>query len=148
MDIEVKFEHQRKRARIGQCYDCQKFGHSAAICRAEPVCRHCAGQHDSRAHPKDENIPSECSNCNGSHKSNYRRSPKFPKSMNVDKNNSRRPPRPPRPQEAPNIMANNPLNELLSALNELKDFIKQRPILASIISLRNIQGNIGNTFRD
>ncbi|KAG5893511.1 hypothetical protein JTB14_031654 [Gonioctena quinquepunctata] len=42
MGMEVKFEHQRKKKRIGQCYNCQKFGHSAANCHAEAVFRHCA----------------------------------------------------------------------------------------------------------
>ncbi|KAG5890368.1 hypothetical protein JTB14_010869 [Gonioctena quinquepunctata] len=30
MDIDVRFEYQRKKKKIGQCYNCQKFGHSAA----------------------------------------------------------------------------------------------------------------------
>ncbi|KAG5877058.1 hypothetical protein JTB14_003499 [Gonioctena quinquepunctata] len=40
-DIEVKFEHQMNRKRIGQCYNCRKFGHTPYNCRAEPVRRHC-----------------------------------------------------------------------------------------------------------
>ncbi|KAG5865252.1 hypothetical protein JTB14_038015 [Gonioctena quinquepunctata] len=47
-DIEVRFELQRKKKRIGQCYNCQRFGHSAYNCKADPVCRHCAGKHVSR----------------------------------------------------------------------------------------------------
>ncbi|KAG5863857.1 hypothetical protein JTB14_031610 [Gonioctena quinquepunctata] len=39
-DMEVRFEHQRKTKRLGQCYNCQRFGHSAYNCKADPVCKH------------------------------------------------------------------------------------------------------------
>ncbi|KAG5868858.1 hypothetical protein JTB14_011686 [Gonioctena quinquepunctata] len=151
MDVHVKFEHQRKKSRTGQCYNCQKFGHTAYTCNLTPVCRHCAGQHESRAHPKD-NIPNKCSNCNGDHKSNYRGCPEYPRINNNDeKNNIRRPPRPPRPQENNNsgrLAENFPFEELLAALNELTEFIKRRPILANFISLKDIQGFLGNLPRN
>ncbi|KAG5879701.1 hypothetical protein JTB14_006486 [Gonioctena quinquepunctata] len=94
MDVQVKFEHQRKRARTGQCYNCQEFGHTAHTCRYMAVCRHCAGNHESRAHPNEDNIPSKCSNCGGEHKSNYQGCPKFPIYEKKERNNTRRPPRP------------------------------------------------------
>ncbi|KAG5877912.1 hypothetical protein JTB14_011626 [Gonioctena quinquepunctata] len=31
-DMEVIFEYKRKKKRIGQCYNCQRFGHSAQNC--------------------------------------------------------------------------------------------------------------------
>ncbi|KAG5890367.1 hypothetical protein JTB14_010868 [Gonioctena quinquepunctata] len=41
------------------------------------------------------------------------------------------------------MMENSPLNEIVSALEELKTFLKQRPILANFISLKNITGSAG-----
>ncbi|KAG5881170.1 hypothetical protein JTB14_035677 [Gonioctena quinquepunctata] len=43
--IQVTIEHQKRRRRLGQCYNCQRFGHSASNCKADPNCRHCAGAH-------------------------------------------------------------------------------------------------------
>ncbi|KAG5865873.1 hypothetical protein JTB14_016492 [Gonioctena quinquepunctata] len=83
-DIEVRFEHQRKKRRIGQCYNCQCFEHSAHNCKAEPVCRHCAGNHESRAHNMDDVGPNKCGNCEGPHNSNYRGCPDFPISEKKD----------------------------------------------------------------
>ncbi|KAG5884055.1 hypothetical protein JTB14_037460 [Gonioctena quinquepunctata] len=85
-DMEVHFEHQRRKNRIGQCYNCQKFGHSAYNCKAEPVCRHCAGNHESRAHDKDDVGPNKCSNCEGPHKSNFQGCPAFPSMERKDRN--------------------------------------------------------------
>ncbi|KAG5867374.1 hypothetical protein JTB14_008490 [Gonioctena quinquepunctata] len=76
-DMEVRFEHQRRKKRIGQCYNCQRFGQGLQL-KAEPVCRHCAGKHESRAHDKDDVGPNKCGNCEGPHKSNYRGCPDFP----------------------------------------------------------------------
>ncbi|KAG5891400.1 hypothetical protein JTB14_018457 [Gonioctena quinquepunctata] len=87
-DIEVQFEHQRRKRRIGQCYNCQKFGHSAYNCKAEPVCRHCAGKHESRAHDKDDVGPNKCNNCEGPHKSNFRGCPAFPSMEKKDEKRS------------------------------------------------------------
>jgi len=46
---------------VTQCYYCQGYGHTAKTCRsADPICKHCAGKHDSR------NCDSElrkCANC-------------------------------------------------------------------------------------
>ncbi|KAG5863867.1 hypothetical protein JTB14_031620 [Gonioctena quinquepunctata] len=149
MDVQVKFEHQRKRARTGQCYNCQKFGHTAHTCRSTAVCRHCAGNHESRAHPNEVNSPSKCSNCSGEHKSNYRGCPKFPKYENKERNNIRRPPRPPRPQEDTNngnkaknsrTTEDESLRDLLAAMDELRELILRRPILAGLIQLKNCLG--------
>ncbi|KAG5878670.1 hypothetical protein JTB14_028266 [Gonioctena quinquepunctata] len=59
-EMQVSFEYQRRRKRLGQCYNCQRFGHSASNCRADPVCRHCAGDHESIQHNKDENTSNKC----------------------------------------------------------------------------------------
>ncbi|KAG5864354.1 hypothetical protein JTB14_005558 [Gonioctena quinquepunctata] len=149
MDVHVKFEHPRKKVRTGQCYKCQQFGHTAYTCRTTPVCRHCAGHHEFRSHPKDDKIPTRCSNCNGEHESNYWGCPYSPESNNSDGFNSRRPPRPPRSQEERNIgnQGNNPgtsenstLRKLSAAMDELRELIIRRPILAGLIQLKTCQG--------
>ncbi|KAG5867985.1 hypothetical protein JTB14_032214 [Gonioctena quinquepunctata] len=37
-----------------------------------------------------------------------------------------------------------PLNDLLSALYELKDLFKRRPMVANVITLKNCPGSTGN----
>ncbi|KAG5891146.1 hypothetical protein JTB14_005481 [Gonioctena quinquepunctata] len=56
LNLEVKFDHQRRKNRISQCYNCQKFGHRAANCHAEAVCRHCAENHGSRQRMKQGHL--------------------------------------------------------------------------------------------
>ncbi|KAG5862503.1 hypothetical protein JTB14_036202 [Gonioctena quinquepunctata] len=97
MEINVKFERQKRKVRVSQCYNCQKFGHTAHTCSLPPRCRHCSGQHESRAHPTDQNVENKCSNCQGNHKSNYRGCPKYPIIKKYDEANNIG--RPPRPQE-------------------------------------------------
>ncbi|KAG5883877.1 hypothetical protein JTB14_007766 [Gonioctena quinquepunctata] len=98
-DMEVRFEHQKRKKRIGQCYNCQRLGHSAYNCKAEPVCRHCAGKHESRAHDKDDVGPNECGNCESPHESNYRGCPDFP--INEKKDEKKDLPPPPRRARPP-----------------------------------------------
>ncbi|KAG5875887.1 hypothetical protein JTB14_000236 [Gonioctena quinquepunctata] len=146
-DMEVSFEYQRKKRRIGQCYNCQRFGHSAYNCKAEPVCRHCAGKHDSRAHNEDDVGPNKCGNCEGPHKSNYRGCPDFPAEEKKDSPPPPRRSRPPRHEENIQRMPENAdLEELLSAMDELRDLIVRRPILAKLIQLKNSQGAETITF--
>lgn len=51
-----------------QCFRCQNFGHTSLKCNQEkPVCRHWAGDHDSReCGQKDKAV---CANCKQDHKS-------------------------------------------------------------------------------
>ncbi|KAG5863863.1 hypothetical protein JTB14_031616 [Gonioctena quinquepunctata] len=93
----------------------------------------------------DQDSTNRCSNCNGNHKSNYRGCPSYPKVNNNDGNNTRRPPRPPRTQEERNEGRNpgtsdTPLDQLLKALDELKEFLKKRPILANFVTIKSLQG--------
>ncbi|KAG5862258.1 hypothetical protein JTB14_009517 [Gonioctena quinquepunctata] len=88
---------------------CQKFGYSAVNSKANAVCQHCAGNHESRQYNKfgkqGETIPS-------------------------------------RQREVHNaqIPENDLLNNLLSALDKLRELPRGRPILAELISLTNHQG--------
>jgi len=54
-----------------QCFKCQRYGHTAKMCRVEtPICRKCAGDHDSRE-CTSENI--KCANCKGNHQASYKK---------------------------------------------------------------------------
>jgi len=51
---------------LTQCYNCQRFGHTALKCKDEkPTCKNCAGDHDSRACDSDK---IKCANCKGTHR--------------------------------------------------------------------------------
>lgn len=47
--------------RVLQCFNCQRFGHVAANCSADPVCRYCSGNHASPI-CEDKSLK-KCSNC-------------------------------------------------------------------------------------
>jgi len=52
-----------------QCYNCQRFGHTAAKCNDKPKCKNCAGEHGSRTCKADFQ---KCANCKGAHKATSR----------------------------------------------------------------------------
>jgi len=65
---------------LPQCYNCQRYGHTAKTCRSDdPICKHCAGKHDSR------NCDSElmkCANCKSkNHKASSANCPAKTKAM-------------------------------------------------------------------
>lgn len=59
---------------IPQCYRCQRYGHTAKTCRmTSPICRNCAGDHDSR---ECESTKTKCSNCKSTgHKASSKNCP-------------------------------------------------------------------------
>ncbi|KAG5891852.1 hypothetical protein JTB14_032902 [Gonioctena quinquepunctata] len=149
-EIRVTFEHHKRKRRTGQCFNCQKFGNSAMHCKAPSVCRHCAENHESRNHQKKSEVPNKCINCDGDHKSNYYERPMFPKRENEEKavpKRYRKPYRTPEKSEEnnnPHNVEDTPLNNMLSALEELKELLRKRPILAEMILLKNFPGLPGN----
>ncbi|KAG5898423.1 hypothetical protein JTB14_036507 [Gonioctena quinquepunctata] len=138
-DMEVTFEYQRKKRRIGQCYNFQRFGHSAYNYKAEPVCRHCAGCHESRAHNKDDVGPNKCGNCKGPHKANYHGCPDFPTKEKKDPPLFKRT-RPLIHARDDGNSENSNLHELISAMDKLRELITRRPILVGVIQLKSCQG--------
>lgn len=48
--------------RILQCYRCLGFGHMAAGCKVQPVCGHCAENHEMKA-CRRRDLPPKCGNC-------------------------------------------------------------------------------------
>ncbi|KAG5890371.1 hypothetical protein JTB14_010872 [Gonioctena quinquepunctata] len=147
-NADVEFELQRKWNSIGQCYNFQKFGHTAYNCNAVSVCRHCVGGHESRDHNEEDARPNKCSNCSGPHKANYHGCPNFPKPDKKEATRPVRPTRPPRERLQPPLNSGNtPLDDMLSALDELRDLISRRPILAQLLQLKNGQGAV-NQMQD
>ncbi|KAJ8703924.1 hypothetical protein PYW07_013218 [Mythimna separata] len=81
----ISLEKPYKSKVVGQCHNCQLFGHSQRNCFATPRCVKCLGDHGTSAcpRPKDRNACSEppsCVNCGqAGHPANYRGCPKAPK---------------------------------------------------------------------
>lgn len=51
-----------------RCYKCQRFGHTAAVCRAKKRCSKCGGEHEYEDCDKDYK---RCCNCGGEHSAAY-----------------------------------------------------------------------------
>ncbi|KAG5895197.1 hypothetical protein JTB14_037795 [Gonioctena quinquepunctata] len=120
------------------------FAHSTANCKDTPVRRHYADCHESRLHNKDNEKPNKCGNCEGPYEANYRSCPNFP---TVEKKEEQKPIR---SRRAPKVVEEHQprIADLLSALEELKELLKSRPILADLIQLKNSQGANNNERRD
>jgi hypothetical protein len=54
---------------ITRCYQCQRYGHTAKVCRSTRRCGFCAGTNhgDDQCPAKGEGGPSHCPNCSGAH---------------------------------------------------------------------------------
>ncbi|KAG5888235.1 hypothetical protein JTB14_014479 [Gonioctena quinquepunctata] len=87
--------------------------------------------------------PNKCGNCGGPHKSNYRGCSKFPITEKKERPplpRHTRPIRNTRKEETPEMSENSTLKELLAAMDELRDLLIRRPILAGMIQLKNCRG--------
>lgn len=73
----INVEKQQPRSAPGQCYRCQKYGHSQANCHLAVKCVRCGGGH--RAAECKLPKAAKCANCGGPHVANYRGSPTTPK---------------------------------------------------------------------
>ncbi|KAG5867205.1 hypothetical protein JTB14_021411 [Gonioctena quinquepunctata] len=110
----------------------------------------CEMYHESRNHQMEPEDPNKCINCGGDHESNYYGCPMLPKRKNEEKAIPKRPRKPYRTPEKskennnPHNNEDSPLNNMLSALEELKELLRRRPILAEMISLKNFPGLPGN----
>ena len=57
--------------KVYQCYNCQKFGHTASICTSQTKCVVCAGDHKLDNCPNRENGIKKCVNCGGEHTASF-----------------------------------------------------------------------------
>ncbi|GBP67637.1 Nucleic-acid-binding protein from transposon X-element [Eumeta japonica] len=90
----IRVEAPFKKGGPGQCHRCQKYGHAAANCHADPRCVKCLVPHWTKECPltrESEEKPS-CVNCGQQHTANYRGGPKAPKFMPRGRPNYKRSP--------------------------------------------------------
>lgn len=80
MGLSIKIENLRATAQIGQCFRCQKYGHSQSCCNADIKCVVCSENHRASDCEliKGKDTP-RCVNYNGEHVASYRGCPKAPK---------------------------------------------------------------------
>lgn len=80
MGLIVIIEPQKAQANIGQCFNCQLFGHAQSNCTAPSRCVKCGQGHRSETCTKPPDVLPKCANCNQSHTASYRGCSKCPKS--------------------------------------------------------------------
>ena len=56
-----------REARVTQCYNCQRFGHIARVCRNNTTCANCAGLHSTRNCSAPRETTRKCALCKESH---------------------------------------------------------------------------------
>jgi hypothetical protein len=67
-----KFYVRPFRDQLWQCYNCQRFGHSAKFCDSKPRCVVCSEEHKFQDCPvKNTKDKMKCANCKGNHTSSY-----------------------------------------------------------------------------
>ncbi|GBP93001.1 Nucleic-acid-binding protein from transposon X-element [Eumeta japonica] len=93
----IRVEAPFKKGGPGQCHRCQKYGHAAANCHADPRCVKCLVPHWTKECPltRESQEKPSCVNCGQQHTANYRGCPKAPKFMPRGRPNYKRPPSPP-----------------------------------------------------
>ena len=90
--IHIGYQRFSVSAFIGkpwQCYNCQKFGHNANVCRSRSVCATCSAHHKTAECPQVSLPLSEksfkCTNCHENHSANYGGCPKIQVAKKVEK---------------------------------------------------------------
>ncbi|XP_076322255.1 uncharacterized protein LOC143231613 [Tachypleus tridentatus] len=76
LKLRVEESKQPEAVTVLQCFNCQKFGHARAACKASPRCAKCSGMHAVKECPKNREDTC-CVNCGGPHAASYRGCPKY-----------------------------------------------------------------------
>ena len=77
--IVYKVEEFRAPISVMQCYNCQRFGHSAKTCRSKQNCLICGENHSHKGCPSRESRKPTCANCNGPHVASCKGCPEYKK---------------------------------------------------------------------
>lgn len=78
LGLTVSAEALKPRGEVGQCYNCQLYGHCQSRCTAKPVCVKCGGPHRPKQCRLKESEKCRCANCGGAHPANYKGCKKHP----------------------------------------------------------------------
>jgi hypothetical protein len=76
------FRHYRVSKSISRplrCFNCQRYGHVASVCRSQRRCCRCGSSDE--LHPKKCITPPSCCNCSGEHPANHRDCPDYTKRL-------------------------------------------------------------------
>ncbi|XP_076324219.1 uncharacterized protein LOC143232530 [Tachypleus tridentatus] len=76
LNLRVEESKQPATVAVLQCFNCEKFGHASAACKASTRCVRCSGMHAVKACPKNREETC-CANCRGPHAASYRGCPKY-----------------------------------------------------------------------
>lgn len=80
----LRIEQPHKRMWVGQCHNCQFYGHSQKGCFARPRCVKCLGDHATRACTKSKDTPPSCVLCRQTgHTANFGGCPMAPKKRRI-----------------------------------------------------------------
>lgn len=83
LHLSITIETLNTSAHIGQCYRCQKFGHSQSNCTATTKCVKCGKNHCVADCLLLKTESPTCANCNGQHVASYRGCPNAPKPRKI-----------------------------------------------------------------
>lgn len=133
LDIRIKVEALKARARINQCHGCQRFGHGQTRCSAPHRCVKCAGSHHTSECKKPKTTPAKCANCGGDHPANYSQCPKRPKTRTATITAASPPTRPAwqdpskqlfkKPEQTRNSETTQNSQNIFEAMNALQTFL-------------------------
>lgn len=76
--LDIRVEPLKKPNQMGQCFNCQNYGHSQRNCHVHLKCVKCAGQHPSQECTQPRAVTAKCANCNGPHPASYRGCTAYP----------------------------------------------------------------------
>lgn len=77
--LATSIETLKNKTGTGQCFRCQKFGHSASKCHANPKCVKCGEDHLSNDCNLAPNAAAKCANCGQQQPASYKGCEAFPK---------------------------------------------------------------------